>query len=412
MWLIPIYVTAERSSETKDITDTIVKTTVGHVPSGSLRLYATVVAAYIMFGYAMYQILQELEWYIDARHRYLHKPLARHFAVFVRNIPPDYRTNSSLEAFFRRCFSNQDVLEARLAVNAPNLTKVVAQRETTLGNLEHSLALLERDGVRPRHSSTMSVLGNDVDSIQYYSDELEEQNRDINQRIDQLETIVGGVESSVPVAQAHHVEVEETGNARREFQSETPFNVSSPKPQSHLGELEAMISQSNLEASDSLGRAEVPLLSENALDQDMEHNGQNPNLNERQGLDPDPSGVRFSGTSFSEDSTASSRRRGQNTLDTLTKTFQKTVQTATSVAEKAAGTATTVASKATTAATDVANRAVTLVLGGDDGEVFPAGLVVFTKRSVASAALQMIHHPRPFIMEVMEAPDPDDGEFL
>ena len=67
LWLIPLYATAESSPDTDKITDWVVRITVSHVPSGSARLVATVLAAYVAFGYTMYLILQEFEWFIGKR---------------------------------------------------------------------------------------------------------------------------------------------------------------------------------------------------------------------------------------------------------------------------------------------------------------------------------------------------------
>ena len=64
LWLIPVYATAESSKETDKITDWVVRITVSHVPPGSPRLVATVLSAYVCFGYTMYLIVQEFEWFI------------------------------------------------------------------------------------------------------------------------------------------------------------------------------------------------------------------------------------------------------------------------------------------------------------------------------------------------------------
>jgi hypothetical protein len=61
LWLMPVYATAEESRETDYIKDPILKLTVSHVPSGSLRFVATVVAAYFIYIYTMYCILQEFK---------------------------------------------------------------------------------------------------------------------------------------------------------------------------------------------------------------------------------------------------------------------------------------------------------------------------------------------------------------
>jgi hypothetical protein len=48
------------------------------------------------------------------------------------------------------------------------------------------------------------------------------------------------------------------------------------------------------------------------------------------------------------------------------------------------------------------------VLGNGDGSPRDSGFVAFTKLSTAHAALQMVHYPKPFEMEVTEAPEPHD----
>ena len=59
-------------------------------------------------------------------------------------------------------------------------------------------------------------------------------------------------------------------------------------------------------------------------------------------------------------------------------------------------------------ATGAVGGAAALITGQEDGIAHPAGFVVFSKLSTANAALQMVHHPTPFAMEISEAPDPKD----
>ena len=91
IFLMPIYATAHWTDNV--YSDPIVELTTGHVSPGSQRLVATAVAAYLIFGYAMYLIHQEFDWFIAMRHRFLMKPLARNYAVYVRNIPRGYETS-------------------------------------------------------------------------------------------------------------------------------------------------------------------------------------------------------------------------------------------------------------------------------------------------------------------------------
>ena len=329
--------------------DGLVISTVGHVPSQSNRLYATVFSAYIVFGYTMYQILLEFRWYIQMRHKFLRKPLPRHFTVFVRNIPPEYRNNQRLEAFFRSCFSEDAVLEARLCLNAPNLAKAVAQRDDTVANLERTQALFQRDGIRPRHNpDRLAVLSESVDSIEYYTSQLQEQNRDVARRIDALEVIARG----------------ERDPSQGLDPTPAPTRVALPLPSTN--------------ESGFLNAREI----------------QPPRIGRKLTDTSTPGLVAMGEESATSGSVVSS------ISGAVPRTLRRTVCRASSVA-----------STATSAATEVANRAATIVMGGEDGEIFPAGFVVFTKLSTANAALQMIHHEEPFAIELHEAPDPEDGKW-
>ena len=117
MWLVFVYRTSPKRNDTKDIDDPVVEISIAHVPSGSWqRFLAVVAAAYVFFGYAMYLVLQDFAWYTRMRHEFLRHPLPHNYAVFIRNIPDMYRNNRALEGFMKSCFSNDSVLEARVAV--------------------------------------------------------------------------------------------------------------------------------------------------------------------------------------------------------------------------------------------------------------------------------------------------------
>ncbi|KAL7556781.1 hypothetical protein ACA910_005223 [Epithemia clementina (nom. ined.)] len=389
LWLLPIYMTAEDSEETSYITDRVVRTTVANVPSGSHRLYATVLAAYIMFGYTMYQILVEFEWYTEMRHKFLRKPMVRHYAIFVRNIPVAYRSNISLEEFFRNCFSDDAVLEARLAVHTPSLGRIVAQREATLANLEHALAIYEKEGVRPTQKDKLLVLGESIDSIDYYTEQLEQQNIQVKRRIEALQAIVSGAQLDTAQSPEGHTHTPETQDT--DFFSfngdEAPAQLDEPKyPQSG-----SPVGPENPEKIEQFVPAEATKYGEG------------------------PHG------SLTTATTDQGRTASQGSLALM----RSSVTTAKAVAGTAravagvAGKATTTASKVATRAvresvftvagiaTSAATRAMSMLLG-EDGEVHSAGFVVFTKRSITNAAKQMIHHEKPFCMEVTEAPDPKD----
>ena len=105
IWLLPVYSTADQSSDTMHITDRIAKISVGNIPSGSTRFLGTVVAAYIFFGFTMYFIILEFRWFTKHRHHFLKTFSPRNYSIYVQNIPIEYRSSGDLLHFFRRIFA-------------------------------------------------------------------------------------------------------------------------------------------------------------------------------------------------------------------------------------------------------------------------------------------------------------------
>lgn len=194
IWLFPAYATApeDTSKNAVPITDRIVETTIAHVPPGSPRLIATSLAAWCLFGYTMYLILQELEWFADKRHKYLTLVRPRNYTIYVSDIPPELQFGPELCHFFRECFSYEAVLDAHVRVHASNIGKLVGQREALITKLEHAVAEEDVTGKTPVHSaslvSSLNVGGGDkVESIPAYAEELKELNEDIAERITEIE---------------------------------------------------------------------------------------------------------------------------------------------------------------------------------------------------------------------------------
>ena len=200
-FLMPVYASAHEMEETKNVTDSIVELTTAHVGPGSPRLVATALAAYVFFGYTIYLILTELEqWFIPMRHKFLMKVQPRNYAVFVRNIPPEYQTNRALEHFFSRCLGvDSSHIEAHIGLTTKNLKTAVAARDATLLKLERALAEKEILGITPTHKEKGGLvpgvaipgMGQEVNSINFYARQLAEQNQDITKQIERLEDVVG-----------------------------------------------------------------------------------------------------------------------------------------------------------------------------------------------------------------------------
>ena len=200
-FLMPVYASAHEMPETKNVTDSVVELTTAHVGPGSPRLVATALAAYVFFGYAIYLILTELEqWFIPMRHKFLMKVQPRNYAVFVRNIPPEYQTNRALEHFFSRCLGvDASHIEAHIGLTTKNLKTAVTNRDATLLKLERALAEKEILGITPTHKEKGGLvpgvaipgMGQEVNSINFYASQLAEQNQDITKQIERLEDVVG-----------------------------------------------------------------------------------------------------------------------------------------------------------------------------------------------------------------------------
>ena len=108
--------------------------------------------------------------------------------VYVRNIPEEYRDNGKLEEFFRHCFLDQNaVLEAHVRIKASNLAQKIVERDALMVNLEHARTVKEVKGITPTHKSNIFG-GEQLDSIATYQKELDDLNKDIEERFGKLAT--------------------------------------------------------------------------------------------------------------------------------------------------------------------------------------------------------------------------------
>ena len=147
LWLIPTYATG--AVQLSDPVDLI---TINHLPEGSYRFAATVLAAYIFFGATIYFLHKEFEWFTEHRHKFLSEFTPRNYTIFVRNIPREFRDNDKLRDFFGRVFGRGNVLEAWVDLKVPGLQKRCEQRDAALAKLEHAIA-------------TRNMLGNEKMSL-------------------------------------------------------------------------------------------------------------------------------------------------------------------------------------------------------------------------------------------------------
>jgi len=150
LWLIPVYATAETSPETEYLTDRLVLISTANLPSESPRFLATVICAYIIFGYAMWLIREELQWYTAKRHMFLSQRRPRNYAVYVAGIPEEYRSDQKLQEFFQQSGATSSILQANVALSCPVLENLVNQRNGVEAQLKHARAYEELHGARAK----------------------------------------------------------------------------------------------------------------------------------------------------------------------------------------------------------------------------------------------------------------------
>lgn len=354
VWLMPLYATATPDAT---ITDPFVTVTIANVASGSTRLIGTVIAAYILFGYVMYLILREFEWFTEKRHKHLQTPVAENYTVYVRNIDPEYRSNAAMADYFAHCFTAKSVLEAKLRIRAPTLSAAVAKRDKLVEKLEHALnyerVKQETPMHRPQH------LRRRVPSIPLYASELRSANQDVVAWMDTIqrktlrkesERPLDGVDGGGGIDYLHITEI-----IRGQWKSN-----SSSSSKSSLVVLQDIDDTSELYV-DALEQSAS--LTENddfaMLDEGNNGNDSNSNNEPQQRL-----------------STRDVLNQGVNLLTTKT--------------------------------LSVAKSAAQLIPSTVEGDFYSAGFVTFSSLGFTQAALQMVHHAKPFDIEVSEAPRPND----
>jgi Late exocytosis, associated with Golgi transport/Cytosolic domain of 10TM putative phosphate transporter len=229
IWLIPVYATAPDSPETAHLTSPLEVISIGNLPNQSLRFMSTIVAAYTMYFYTMYLLLQEFEWFTRWRHKFLSRRVPRSYAVYVYGIPKEYQSSYKLANYFRSCTttaasqlqSSSGVLEAHVAMDIPKIEKLQTERDRVVARLERVMVVEQKTGSRHMHrrwtknSSQQSSFGNSglgggnnnnnnsssnsvgsamigpgrlemVESISQYESELERLNREIPRRIHEV----------------------------------------------------------------------------------------------------------------------------------------------------------------------------------------------------------------------------------
>ena len=83
VYLIPVYNYAQKTDYNADITDNQDKISIANMNKDDGGMYGTVIASYLVFGYTMYLILQEFDWYISTRHQFISRSSPHNYTVLL-----------------------------------------------------------------------------------------------------------------------------------------------------------------------------------------------------------------------------------------------------------------------------------------------------------------------------------------
>ena len=447
VWLIPTYITSKTTDETSYIEDKIVSISVSHVPSGSYRFIGTVIACYCIFGFTMYNILLEFEWFISYRHQYLSKRRPRNYAVYIQCIPIEYRSKAKLLTFLQQSNENNSILDVHLCVKTKNIKKKVAERDTLIQKLERAITIEQVTGEAPmittssrhgeaggaaslpmigtnRRNSTMVSDMKQVSMIDILFEQLRESNDEITAIIESIQK----QQDDEVMALNNNTETLRTtprhGNLNS-YQQQNLLTNAEPLQAEEGNNAKGTGGNMGNDGFGTLGNiAESRSYDDDTiLTSTLLENLNNNNNGDNNNGDTNNNGDQNSTKSKTSDTSSKNSLMGslKGSIKSVTSVASKATnsiidvvpgaESVTKIAGAAAGVATggikNVADVATGGVKNIAGAALTLITGEEDGTPMNAAFVTFKSLRATQATLQMIQYPEPFAMEVLEAPDPD-----
>ncbi|CAI5744084.1 unnamed protein product [Peronospora destructor] len=195
--LFPLYATATVATlSDQGSIDPLTRISMSNLPEQSDRLWAPTVVAFVMAIFAMRLLIKEYKLYVRCRHQVLSKMEAPQYSVLVTDLPLHLRTRQTLEKYMTTIFPSS-IRNVYVALECATLETLVGQREKVRGALEHALVKCEVSRKRPRHregKSWMGMLmckpesrGREVDSIDYFQDQLATLNEKVAREICSIE---------------------------------------------------------------------------------------------------------------------------------------------------------------------------------------------------------------------------------
>ena len=367
LWLLPVYAAAARMIVVDDdgdgdnihtrTRDALSNVSINALGDGVDRRYyiGTVVASYVLFGYAMYAILGEFQWFVRQRHAWLQH---------LRNLPKHLRSNVTLREHFQRLYGADRVYEVHVCVFVTQLQSLVHRREQCVRQLEHIVVEQEQQ----RHHVVVASSDTVRETL---IEEIEQLNRKITQQIAKIE-------------RKGRPKLRGAGTVFRSS------NRGSLSPAFQPGLLQPLeISSSSSSSSSSEGAFDFKNQEEaKHEDDDDEDDDDDDDTENEDGKEQ----IGDTKNTEQEEATTSNPDHWDAIVSAATNTrYKKKKWQEPKTTVKAA-----------------VHKATKVVKGVKDGKPDDAGFVTFTSLVAMHGALQMKQHPDLFAMETEIAPEPSD----
>ncbi|KAL3827916.1 hypothetical protein ACJIZ3_016718 [Penstemon smallii] len=201
--LVPVNWTGSTLDDIKDLTyNDIDKLSISNVPSGSLRLVAHVVMAYVVTLWTCYVLYKEYQIVTKKRLQFLASENRRpdQFTVLVRNVPSenDEAVSENVEHFFSVNHPDH-YLTHQVVYNANRLARMVDRKKILQNWLTYFETKFERNPKkRPRTKTGFwGIWGKSVDAIDYYSAQIKKINE---YEAEEREKLMNDPEAIIPAA--------------------------------------------------------------------------------------------------------------------------------------------------------------------------------------------------------------------
>lgn len=130
--LFPLYATSVHHSDT---VDPLTKLTLASMRMNDSRLWACVIASYILCGFMMYLLREEYIVYLRRRHRALSVNSPAQYTVLLHDIPQDLLNEKALISYFSKLFPNV-ISRAHIVLDGRKLDILIEEQQKIQQELE------------------------------------------------------------------------------------------------------------------------------------------------------------------------------------------------------------------------------------------------------------------------------------